>query len=227
VKKQGSALLPAVIFDLDGVIVDSAEAHFISWQRLARENGREMTRELFHETFGQPNWQILPRLFNRYLCKTEMERYSHRKEELYRDIIRHDVPVFPGVVELIRSLKADGHPLAIGTSAPPENVELVLESLNLTDCFAATVTSSEVTVGKPAPDVFLTAAQKLCLVPCNCVVIEDAIAGVRAAKSAGMVCIAVTNTHPAAALEEADLIVESLRDLTPSEVRRIFAEITG
>ncbi|NCO33146.1 MAG: hypothetical protein AUJ92_06375 [Armatimonadetes bacterium CG2_30_59_28] len=213
---------PAVIFDLDGVIVDSAEPHFISWQRLARENGLGMSAELFHETFGQPNSQVLPRLFDRYLCKSEIDRYSHRKEELYRDIVREAVVVFPGALDLIHKLKSAGHRLAMGTSAPPENVELVVELLELGDVFDAMVTSRDVAHGKPNPEVFTIAAERLGTPPGRCVVIEDAIAGVEAARAAGMTCIAVTTTHPAESLQEADWIVGSLEDVSPTAVCRLI-----
>ena len=141
-----------VIFDMDGVLVDTADAHYESWRMLGWETGAAMSRSLFDETFGQPNDLILPRLFDRRLTREERERFAERKEELYRQAARGSVRAIPGAVELIRDLKRRGIPAAIGSSAPPENVGLIVEMLDIGGCIGAVVCG---------PDVFLTAAGKL------------------------------------------------------------------
>lgn len=202
-----------VIFDMDGVIVDSGEAHFQSWQRLAEENGLTITQEEFAETFGRPSREIIRMRWGEDLPDDEVERLDRRKEEIYRDIIRGDVPVMAGAVELIRELHAAGWVLGIGSSGPPENVALVVDELGLGDMLAATTDASDVTRGKPDPQVFLIAADRMGVDPVRCIVIEDAHHGVEAAHRAGMQAVALTSTHDVDTLAEADVIVDHLSEL--------------
>ena len=128
----------------------------------------------------------------------------------------------PGAIELIRLLKEHGVKLAIASSAPLENIQLVLSGLGIDDCFDTIVWGREVTEGKPSPQVFLLAARKLGVQPQECVVVEDAVAGVAAAKKAGMKCVAVTNTHHEVSLREADLIVDTLEVVGVNDLEEFF-----
>lgn len=202
----------AVIFDLDGVLVDSKEFHWESWQRLAPELDFPITREGFLKTFGMPNKGVIDGMSGRTFSESEISRIAKRKEELYREAIRGKFVGLPGAVELVRTLRQMKIPLAVGSSAPAENVELVLSELKIRDCFDAVVKDGDYKNGKPAPDVFLTAAKNLNVSPSQCIVIEDAVHGVEAAKAAGMKCIAVTTTTTAEALKGADLIIADLSD---------------
>ncbi len=204
----------AVIFDMDGVLVDTARPHYESWVAVARERGVEITWEQFHETFGQPNHQIIPRLLGPGLSADEIRGIDECKEAAFRDIFRHSVRPLPGVVELIRGLHAAGWRLAVGSSAPPENIEMVLEALGVAGYFGAVVCARDVQRGKPAPDVFLKAAEAVGVEPARCLVIEDAPAGIQAAHAAGMKCLALTSSHPTAALSRADRVVASLEGFT-------------
>jgi len=207
----------AVIFDMDGVLVDTARPHYESWVAVARRRGVEITWEQFHDTFGQPNHQIIPRLFGPGLSADEVHEIDERKEAAFRDIFRHSVRPLPGVVELVRGLHEEGWRLAVGSSAPPENIELVLEALGLAGCFGAVVCARDVERGKPAPDVFLKAAQAVGVEPSRCLVIEDAPAGIQAAHAAGMKCLALTTSHPATALREADRVVTNLEGFAAAD----------
>lgn len=204
----------AVIFDMDGVLVDTARPHHESWVAVGRERGVEITWEQFHDTFGQPNHQIIPRLFGPGLSADEIREIDERKEAAFRDIFRHCVRPLPGVVGLIESLHAEGWRLAVGSSAPPENIDLVLEALGVAGYFGAVVCAKDVERGKPAPDVFLKAAQAVGVEPARCLVIEDAPAGIQAAHAAGMKCLALTTSHPGTALSQADRVVASLEGFT-------------
>ena len=128
----------------------------------------------------------------------------------------------PGAIELIRSLKEHGFKLAIASSAPIENINLITQSLGIDGCFHSIVTGRDVSEGKPSPQGFLLAARKLGATPGNCIVIEDAIAGVVAAERAGIRCIAVTNTHPGEKLKGADLIIDSLDGLKLEDLDRLL-----
>lgn len=216
----------AVIFDLDGVLIDSAEFHRESWYLLAGEESFAMTDQLFKETFGLPNWVILPRALEREVGPEEIERLSWRKEALYREAAKGKLQPLPGVLSLLHGLKERCARLAIGSSTPKENIAFVLDELRLHGVFDAVVSSDDVTKGKPDPEVFLTAADRLGVLPDHCAVIEDAVAGVEAAKAGGMKCIAVTTTHPAKSLSPADLVVDSLEQVTAEAVEMLVG-MTG
>lgn len=204
-----------VIFDMDGVIVDSGPSHLASWKQLAGENGLRITDEQFAETFGRPSSEIIRLRWGADLSDQEVSRLDDRKEAIYREIVRGNVPVMAGAVELIRALHADGWKLGIGSSGPPENVRLVIEELGLSAMMAAATDASDVTRGKPDPQVFLIAAERMGVDPARCVVIEDALHGIQAADRAGMKAVALTSTHSASVFADADLIVDSLADLSP------------
>ncbi|MCW1885281.1 HAD family phosphatase [Luteolibacter flavescens] len=196
--------LSAVIFDFDGVVIDSHEAHERSWFMLAEELGQTLTRETFVSTFGQRNESILPFLgWAEEGDAAGIQLLGDRKESLYREILRADgIQPLPGVVALLEDLKANDIPCAIGTSTPRANVECVLELTGLGGFFHDIAASEDVSRGKPDPEVFLKAAAKLGADLASCVVIEDAHVGIRAAKAAGMKSLAVTTTHPAESLEK-------------------------
>ncbi|UCC97022.1 MAG: HAD family phosphatase [Phycisphaerales bacterium] len=212
-----------VIFDLDGVLVDTGCAHRQSWYDLAEREDLDMSDEFFTNTFGMQNYQILPMLAGRELSDEEIERLSDWKEQRYRDLIAEKLTLPPGADKLLDELKAAGFLAAIGSSAPGANLELVLEKLHLHDYFDAWVTKEEIANGKPAPDTFLRAAQKLALPPTRCVVVEDAVQGVEAGKAAGMAVIALTTTRDRAALSQADMIADSLGELKVADFTKLLA----
>lgn len=206
-----------LIFDMDGVLVDSAKPHFESWCRLGCELGREVSEAQFWPTFGRQNRDVIPDLFEIHDAE-RIERLSERKEDLYRGIIRDRVPAMDGAVELIRACHGAGFKLAIGSSGPPENVDVVLRGMGVDDLFDAKITSRQVTRGKPDPQVFVLAAEALGIPATRCAVVEDAPAGVRAALAAGMTAIALTGGHPTEQLRSAHLVIDSLREVTPDRI---------
>jgi beta-phosphoglucomutase len=185
-----------VIFDMDGVLVDSADAHYRSWLALATEIGKKVSRERFAATFGRTNRDIIPLLFGP-VSEVQCEAHSRRKEVLYRESVRSAPPIMEGAPALLRDLCRAGFRLAVGSSGPKENVELIVRAMQAEPMFAALVTAEDVTRGKPAPDVFLVAASRLGLSPQRCVVIEDAPAGIAAAREAGAIAVALLSTHRA------------------------------
>jgi len=201
----------AVLFDLDGVIVDSRPHHLSAWHALAREQRLEHAPDYFTQTFGLRNNAILAPLLGEERAG-ELTALAARKEELFRAEARGRLVALPGVRELLDFLDAQGVPKAIVTSTPRANLELILETLRLEGRFEALVAEEDAAKGKPDPEGFLVAAQRLGVAPERCVVIEDAPAGLQAAKAAGMRAIGVTTTHPAADLGDADLVVESLSE---------------
>jgi beta-phosphoglucomutase len=202
-----------VIFDLDGVLVDTGWAHKQSWYDLAEKEGFRMSDEFFYSTFGMRNDQIIPKLVEG-ASSEEVKEFSDWKEHRYREVIAERLTLPKGVGELLDDLKGCGFLLAVGSSAPKANLNLCLGRVKIKHYFDACVTGEEVVKGKPAPETFLKAARKIGLSPDCCVVVEDAVQGVEAGKAAGMPVVAVTTTRDRAALSEADMIVDSLGELT-------------
>jgi len=202
-----------VIFDMDGVLVDSARPHLLSWQRLAEEIGGSVTEAHFTATFGRQNNDIVPELFGP-VTDNRLRELGDRKEEIYRELIRDHPPIVTGAVELVRALRDAGVSLAVGSSGPMANVALVLDAMGVRDLIRVIVSGDDATRGKPDPEVFLLACAGLRLAPRRCVVVEDAPAGVAAARAAGARCVAVLRHHPAEAFDGADCIVPRLADLT-------------
>ncbi len=216
--------LRGVIFDLDGVIVDSSIFHFGAWQRWAREVGiiEEVDEEWFREHHGKRNDAIITATLG-LISETELEAHATRKEEYFRELARGKLEPLPGVSTLVEELVSDEWGLAIGTSTPRENLDLVLNELPFSSAFTATACGSEVTHGKPAPDIFLRAAELLELPPERCVVVEDAPSGVAAARAGGFACLAVATTRPRELLSEANLLLDSLEEATLEVVENMLA----
>lgn len=212
----------AVIFDMDGVLVDSYHAHFESWKQLYGEVGVEYTEETFNADFGRTARELLLKTLGNGLTEERLKELDEHKEGLYRDILRQAFPAMDGASELLSALAAAGFRLAIGSSGPPENVALTVERLAGAEQFNATVTGADVTRGKPDPQVFLIAAERLGVPPANCAVVEDAVHGITAAKRAGMTAIALTGTLQRAELSAADAVVDSLRQLSVERIRALI-----
>jgi beta-phosphoglucomutase len=216
----------AVIFDMDGVLVDSYRAHFESWRRLYGEIGIDYAEAAFAADFGRTSRDILMRSVPGDLSDERIRELDNRKEAHYREIIRSDFPVMDGAEDLIEALSAAGMRLAVGSSGPPENVELAIGMLRGGERFSATVTGLDVTNGKPDPQVFQLAAERLNIAANHCAVVEDAVHGVEAAKRAGMVAVALTGTCHRDELAAADLVVDTLCELTPALIRDVVNRST-
>jgi beta-phosphoglucomutase len=215
---------PAVIWDVDGTLVDTAAQHFHAWERLAAELGQPFTRDDFAATFGLRNPEIIRQLFFPDADDRRCADLGRRKEDYYRASVREEgTQLLPGAAKLLKEFADAGWPQAVGSSAPPGNLDLLLGVTGIRHYFAAVVTGDDVTRGKPDPEVFLTAAARLGVGPGRCVVFEDAAAGVEAAKAGGMRCVAVTfvGHHPAEKLRAAgaDLVVGSLDEVTVEKLR--------
>jgi beta-phosphoglucomutase len=208
----------AVLWDLDGVLVDTSSFHFEAWRRLMAEMGRELSEEEFRATFGRRNSEILRRWLPD-LSDREIDRLSERKEAIFRELLPEKIPLLPGVRRLTMELADAGAAQAVASSTPRANLEVVLPRLGLP--IAAYVGAEDVSRGKPHPEVFLKAAEKLSVPPARCVVIEDSVAGVEAARGAGMACVAVTTTWPRERLADADLVVDSLEEISVEQLRSL------
>lgn len=214
----------AVIWDVDGVLIDSGEQHRRAWEQLAREEGLPYSDAAFWATFGMRNADIFPRMFGVSGPPERIVALGGRKEAIYRALLAEDAAPLPGAKELLAALHAAGYRQALGSSAPPANLEAIISLLGLASFLDAIVSGEQVAHGKPAPDIFLAAAEGLDIPPAQCLVIEDAPAGVAAAHAGGMRCLAVRRAGQpdAPGLDAADALVDALTDASVALVNRLL-----
>jgi HAD superfamily hydrolase (TIGR01509 family) len=209
-------VIEAVVFDLDGVLLQSEEVWDAVRERYVRERGGRYDDEVQRAMMGMsaPEWSRF--LHEEAGVPDDMDEINSEVVRRMLEAYRRELPLLPGAVETVRRI-ADAFPLALASSSNREVIEEVLELAGLAACFRATVSSEEVERGKPAPDVYLEAARRLGVEPTRCAAVEDSHAGIRSAKSAGMRVVAIPNAaYPPdeEALELADEVVRSLDDLT-------------
>jgi len=215
---------PAVLWDMDGVIVDTAPYHFKAWQQTFAKLGVKYTRAQFKESFGRRNEAIIPELIGKPVSAKEIAVIARKKEALFRRLARGKIKPFPGAVELLQLLSNNDIKMALVSSTPPRNIDSVLERLEIKGLFQTIISGADVTKGKPDPECFLLAASRLGVEPENCIVIEDSTAGVDAAKSAGMKCIAITNTRPGTRLKKADLVIDTLKAVELKDFEKLLSK---
>lgn len=217
--------ISGVIWDLDGVLVDTGEFHYIAWAETLSSYNIPFTRETFKKTFGMNNEGILRYLLDDKYSDEICNTISEEKERNFRHTIRGKVKTLPGAVHLLTQIEHASIPQAIGSSAPRANIDTIVSELGIDHFFKATVSAAEMP-GKPDPTVFLTAAKLLEANPEFCIVIEDAIAGIQAAHRAGMKCIAITTTHDISHLKAADLTIERLDEITLDKLQALLDRST-
>ena len=210
----------AAIFDWDGVVIDSSAQHEKSWELLSGETGKLLPAGHFKRGFGKKNEVIISDILGWSSDPLEIQRLGNRKEALYRELVSQGgMTILPGARELLAALRLAGVPRAVGSSTPRKNLDSIFASTGLGEFFDEVVSADDVVNGKPAPDVFLKAASLLSIRPQDCVVLEDALFGIEAARRAGMKVVAVATTNPIDLLGDADLAVGSLREISVEDLR--------
>jgi len=213
--------LKAVLWDMDGVLSDTSQLHFMTWESTLADYGIPFDRQKFHRIYGLKNHDFLPFLAGEPLELEWIERISDNKELAFRQALRGNIQLLPGVLDWLQRFKSWGCKQAVASSAPPENIDALVEELMIRQYFDAFVNPGDQR-GKPDPAVFLLAARILTVSAENCLVIEDSLPGIQAARNAGMRCIAVANTNPPEALFRADLVIKSLELLSSAQVESLF-----
>jgi beta-phosphoglucomutase len=214
----------AAIFDMDGVLIDSYRAHLESWRQVAAEHNRVYTETQFAAGFGRTSREVIAEQWQgESLPSEKIAEIDRRKESLFREIISRDFPAMAGAIELIESLVGAGFRVTVGSSGPTENVRLAIERLGIGRLLSATVTGDDVKRGKPDPQVFLIAAERMRVPPARCVVVEDAPVGVEAAHRGGMRAIALASTgRTVEQLRAAELVVTSLWELSTDRFEEVL-----
>ncbi|MGI6376096.1 MAG: HAD family hydrolase [Anaerolineae bacterium] len=205
----------ALLWDMDGVLADSGDAHFVAWQEMLHELGREISRQEFDDTFGMANTAILERWLGATVAPERSAALARRKEALFRQHLDR-VRLLPGVLDWLAYARSQGYYQVVASSGEMANIVAVVHALGVGNYFHGIVSGAFLPQSKPHPAVFLQAAAAVAAEPRHCLVLEDGIVGVEAARRAGMRCIAVTTTHAAERLAGADRIVSSLAELPPA-----------
>jgi len=193
----------AVIFDMDGTLIDNNPYHALAWQEFCRKRGMRLTMEIYqHNISGRPNYKSLEFIFERELSVEDVLRYTNEKEELYRQLYKPYVKPMRGLVRLLDELSFLKIPMGVATSAIQENISFLWEHLPMQSYFDVIVDSSMVSNPKPHPEPFLKVAEYLNVDPERCIAFEDSLSGIESAKAAGMKVVGVTTSMPMKELSE-------------------------
>jgi beta-phosphoglucomutase len=208
---------------MDGTIVNTATQHFKAWQEVFRSRGVAFSRADFRKGFGLRNDDIIREVLGPESPPEDIASISHKKTDIFRESVhREGIDPMPGAIELLSALHERGIPMAVASSAPRQNTEAFLKMLGIESFFQAIVSGDEVARGKPDPQIFILAAEKLNAEPSCCAVIEDAVGGVAAARAAGMRSVGVAANHPRDSLKLADLVVDSLAEITAADIEKLI-----
>jgi len=215
------AVMKGVIWDMDGVLVDSAPFHFEAWKKIWEEKGIPFSFEDFKKIFGMRNDAIIRYFLGENVSLEEIEEIGRRKEEYFRSMAKGRISPQEGLVELLEALREEGFKHAVASSGPRENVEFVVKELGILSFFEVLIAGEDVSHSKPHPEIFLKASERLGIPPARCIVVEDSPAGIEGAKRAGMKCIAVVGKE--GRTEGGDLIVKDFCGLKPEDFLRLLS----
>ncbi len=200
---------------MDGVVVDNISYHFDAWRQFAARYSRGLSDdELTRYVNGRVAREVLEYLFRQALTDEEVHRYTEEKEGLYRELYRPHLKPTEGLLPFLETLRTNGIPTAVATSAPYSNIDFTLGGTGTRPYFREIVDARHVKRGKPDPEIYLQAASRLGIPPDRCIVIEDALLGVQAGLGAGMKVIGITTTHPAAELSNTHLVINDFHELS-------------
>ena len=203
-----------VLFDMDGVIVHTNPYHKQTILAFCHRHGLFPDDEYMEQhVYGKINREWIPALFGRHLSKAAIEELAMEKEQLFREVFAPLMEPLPGLVDFLKSLNEEAIPVALATSAPPENADFIIDGLHIRSFFTTIVHSEHVSMGKPHPEVYLTAASRLDLNPKKCVVFEDSLAGIAAGLAAGCKVVGITTTHHKEEMNHAHLVIDDFTQL--------------
>lgn len=207
-----------VIFDMDGVLVDNSEIHTDAFVIYCKRHGMELDREMMRPFYGMGNADIFAGLFQKSFTPEELVVMGEEKEAIYREIFEAQMEPQKGLIPLLEELKARGLKIAVGSSAMRKNVDFVLEKCGIADYFDAISCGDMVSKAKPDPEVFIIAAKLLGEDPRNCVVVEDAFAGIKAARAIGSRVVVLTTTYPREQHTDFDMLIDDFTQITADEL---------
>jgi beta-phosphoglucomutase len=212
----------AVIFDLDGTLIDNNSYHIEAWKIFYDKIGKPFSKEEYTKNInGRINSDIFNYIFDTILSSEEIDLYSTEKEALYRELYEPHIKPINGLINFLEELEKEKIPKAIATSGLPPNINFMFEHVPIKKYYADVIDASQISKGKPHPEIFLKAAAAVKANPENCVAFEDSVAGIRSAKAAGMKVIGLTTTHIAEDIKEADLIIKDYTEISLAKLREL------
>lgn len=215
--------LQAVIFDMDGVIIDSEELWFKVGESLLSKYGIDYTEEMRKKIMGMGSIETMELIKKTYSIKDSIDSLLEQRNHIVLRVFNNStVPLIPTAMDFIQMVRRNGHKMAMASSSPQELINLVVNRLKLANYFSAIVSGDRVSRGKPYPDIYLLTARELEVDNKRCLVLEDSPNGVKAAKNAGMKCIGITTNASKEELREADLLIDSFADLTIGKMMALF-----
>lgn len=213
----------AVIFDMDGVIVDNNPFHKEAWNVFCKKYALGINAgDLIQNVWGRTNEDILNFVFQRPLSDEEILKFADEKEALYRNLYKEFITPVSGLIHFLEDLKINNVQLGVATSALSDNLNFVMQHIPIRHYFSAIVDGSQITKGKPDPEVYLKVAEKLNVPPEYCVAIEDSFSGIRSALNAGMKVIGITTTHSKEELKETHITIKNFTEISYSEIIKLF-----
>ena len=218
-------MLKGLLFDMDGTLVDNLAYHFKAFDEYAKREGFTLVEPVTLKINGMHSNDIFPMILGeKVVAEYGLDRLNREKEEVYRDMYRPHIKPIAGLIELLREAKKAGVKCAIGSSGCRDNVEMIIEELGIADLIDGSISGSDVTHGKPHPEIFIKAYEALGLKAEECVVVEDAVNGIMAGVAAGCKCIAITTTATAEVLSEAgaSLCFEDYTTVTIDKITNIL-----
>lgn len=215
----------AIIFDMDGVIIDNTYYHSLTWQKFAKDLGKKISLKFVREKFiGRLGREIMKDYFYPKATQKQLLKIDARREAVYRKIYASHIRPVKGLPEFLQHLKEEGIKVAMATAAPPANVKFVLGRTGLSKYFPVIVDATGVKVGKPNPDIFLKAAKKLKSKPSNCIVFEDALHGIEAAKRAGMKVVGIATSHKPKEIAHADMVIKDFSKINLPKLLKLISK---
>ena len=212
----------AVIFDLNGVIINDERIHQESWRQLCKKYNLNLTEEEFKQkVFGRTEADVLEYLFHRKLNEDEINKYSAERVKIAMNIFRPKMALTTGLKNFLDDLQSNIVPVAIATSSRVPYTNFILDGLEIRKYFSIVVTAEEIEKGKPDPEIYLSASKKLMADPNACVVFEDSVSGIKSGKAAGMYVVAITTTHGEDELLMADKIINSFNEVSAANLNLI------
>jgi beta-phosphoglucomutase family hydrolase len=222
IESKKSFPFKGVIFDMDGTLIESTEADYVAWKLLFEDYRQQLSFEDYFPLIGMKSAVVVQTRLQ--LDEAETIKALAQKLKYFEEFVHNNgINAVPFAIKLLQQLKQYDIKIALATSSRTSKMKMVFELMELEQYFDVVVNGDNIKNSKPAPDIFLLAAKKLKILPVDCVVIEDAASGVKAAKNAGMKCIAITTTHTEDFLAEADLVINSYEDLNLESFRELLA----
>lgn len=213
----------AVIFDLDGTLIDNNPYHIEAWKIFFTKIGREFSMDDYKNNMnGRVNREIYNYIFGKELSPEEIQKLTDEKEAMYREFYAPYIQPIPGLLPFLQQIKEEAVPMAIATSGLPVNIAFMFEHITIKDYFNDVIDATLISNSKPHPEIFLKAAAAVNAEPANCIAFEDSVAGVKSAKSAGMKVIALTTTHKPEDLQLADKIIKDYTEINFADIAQLL-----